>query len=263
MKEISERIKLIRKCTRNTKEEFAAKIGISVDVLVQWENNTQSPSLEELLKISQIFNISTDFILHGKANNTDDALLNKKLSKEDLLQEIKLCLLNSLESPQSKKAIDKIVEIAMLKDKVSIQNIDLNSKIFFNITDIVNLGNFTIYNDIQKSFEIKGKITFDLLSPHKHSLNFYGEALKNDSEYLEDTFLDYTSNKELWNDEVILWLINNGAVCIEVTSIKGKTDMRYSIDGCSDTNTTYEPVYEENLILTFLLKSELERKLHK
>lgn len=263
MKEISERIKLIRKCTRSTEKEFAAKIGISVDILFQWENDTLSPSLEELLKISHTFNISTDFILNGKANSTDDILLNRKLSKEDLLQEIKLCLLNNLESPQSKKAIDKIVEIAMLKDKVSIQNIDLNNKIIFNVKDIINLGDFAIYSDIQKSFEIKGKITFDLLSPHKHSLNFYGEALKNNSEQLEDTFLEYTSNKELWNDEVILWLINNGAVCIEFTSIEGTTDTRYSIDGCSDTNTTYKPVYEENLILTFLLKSELERKLHK
>lgn len=263
MKEISERIKLIRKCTRSTEQEFAAKIGVPIDTLLQWESNALSPTLEELLKISQTYNISTEFILNGKANNTDNLLLNKKLSKEDLLQEIRQFLLNNLKSYQSQTSIDKIVEIAILKDKIDIQNIDLKDKIFFETKDILGIGDYAIFADIKKSFEVNGTITFDLLSPHKHSLEFYNEALENDSDQLEETFLEYTSNKELWNDEIILWLINNGAVCIEFVSIDETTNRGYSSDGCPDTNTTYEPVYKENLILTFLLKSELERKLKK
>lgn len=263
MKEISERIKLIRKCARDSENDFATKIGVSVDILLQWENNQSSPSLEELLKISQAYNISTEFILNGNANSTDNLFLNRKLIKEDLIEEIKEYLLNALKSKQSQKFIDKIVEIAILKEKISIQNIDLHNQIYFELKDILDICNYNIYLDIQKSFEINGTITFDLLSPHKHSINFYNEALKSDAEQIENTFLEYTSNKELWNDEIILWLINHGAVCVELTNIEGTTDMSYSIDGCSDTNTTYEPVYEENLILTFLLKSELERKLNK
>lgn len=261
MKEVSERIKLIRKCTGNSDKEFATNIGVSVNALLQWESNSLSPSLEELLKISHAYNISTEFILN--ANKTDNLLLNRKLSKEDLIEEIKSYLLNNLKSEQSHNTINKILDVAILKEKISIQNIDLNNQITFEIQDIVNIGDYAIYEDIQKSFKIKDVITFNLLSPRKHSLDFYNEALKNDSEQLENTFLEYTSNKDLWNDEIILWLINNGAVCVEFTSIKGTTDMSYSIDGCSDTNTTYEPVYKENLILTFLLKSELERKLNK
>ena len=82
MKEISERIKLIRKCARNSENEFATKIGVSVDILLQWENNQSSPSLEELLKISQTYNISTEFILNGNANSSDNIFLNKKLAKK-------------------------------------------------------------------------------------------------------------------------------------------------------------------------------------
>lgn len=172
-------------------------------------------------------------------------------------------MLINLKNQRSHNAIDKIVNIAILKEKISVKNIDLNNEITFNIQDVVNLGDYAVYMDIQNSFTISGVITFDLLSPHKHSLDFYNEALKNDADKIENTFLEYTSDKELWNDEIILWLINNGAVCVEFTSIEGTTDRSYSLDGCSDTNTTYEPIYEENLILTFLLKSELERKLNK
>lgn len=263
MKEISERIKLIRKCTRSSEKEFAAKIGVYVDILSQWENNALSPTLEELIKISQTYNISTEFLLNGNANNSDRELLDKKLSKEDLLNEIKSFLLNNLKCKQSHKAINQIVDIAILKKQISVQSIDLHNQIFFEIQDILNIGDYDIYMDIKKSFTIKGKITFDSLSPHKHSLAFYDEAFENDNEELENAFLEYTSNKTLWQDEVILWMLNHGAVCVEFTSIEGTTDMSYSIDGCSDTNTTYEPIYEENLILTFLLKSELERKLNK
>ena len=261
MKEISERIKLIHKCTRYSAKEFAAKIEVPVDILLQWENNQLSPSLEELLKISQVFSVSTEFIINGNANSADETFLNKKLSKGDLKEEIKIYLLNNLNSKQSQRFIDKIVEIAMLKEKISIQNIDFNNQIYFEIKDILDINDYDIYMDIQKSFIIIGVITFDLLSPQKHSLYFYNEALRNDADQVENTFLEYTSNRELWNDEIILWLINNGAVCVELIDIEGRTNRGYSIDGCSDTNTTYEPVYEENLILTFLLKSELERKL--
>lgn len=263
MKEISERIKLIRKCTRSSEKVFAAKIGVSVDILSRWESNALSPTLEELIIISQAYNISTEFILNGNANKSDKKLLDKKLSKEDLLNEIKSFLLNNLKCRQSHNAINKIVDIAILEKQISVQNIDLHKNLFFKIQDILNIGDYDVYTDIKKSFTIKGKIIFDLLSPHKHSLAFYDEALKNDSKELENTFLKYTSNKALWQDEVILWMLNHGAVCVEFTSIEGTTNMGYSLDGCTDTNTTYEPIYEENLILTFLLKSELERKLNK
>ena len=264
MKEISERIKLIRKCARNSENEFATKIGVSVDILLQWENNQSSPSLEELLKISQTYNISTEFILNGNANSSDNIFLYKKLAKEDLIEEIKEYLLNALKSKQSPKFIDKIVDIAILKEKISIQNIDLHNQIFFELKDILDIGDYNIYLDIQKSFEINGAITFDLLSPHKHSLDFYNEALKNDAEQIENTFLEYTSNKEVWNDEIILWLINHGAVCLELVSYDISATSGFCNDGYPvDIHVYSEPIYEENLILTFLLKSELERKLNK
>lgn len=58
-------------------------------------------------------------------------------------------------------------------------------------------------------------------------------------------------------------MINQDATCVEFVGIEGHTEHKYSIDGCANDDTTYEPVYQENLVLTFLLKAELERRVKK
>lgn len=263
MKEISERIKLVRKCTRLSREEFSSKVNVSAATLEKWESDSLSPSVEDILKISKTYGISTDFLINGNPTKSDTSFLDRKLSKTDLVDEIKKFILNKLECASSKKIVDKLYEFAQLIDGVFAKEINLEGMISFDIGDLVETGDYDVYLDVAKHFQVNGDIQFEILNPNKHSISFYEEALKNDAENLEVAFLNYTDNKELWNDEILLWMINQGAICVELIDIEEHDYHNYSCDGCPNDNTTYEPIYHENLVLTFLLKAELERRINK
>lgn len=51
-------IKNIRKNNKLTQQQFAKKLGISRNALINYEKGTRKPSVELLLKISEIFNVS-------------------------------------------------------------------------------------------------------------------------------------------------------------------------------------------------------------
>lgn len=178
MKEISERIKLIRKCSHLSKEQFALNICVTADKLEQWEKDFISPSVEEILKISKIYNISTEFLLNGNTSECDIQFLNRKLFKDDLYDEIRKCFLTKLECDISAEMLDSIYDISQLFGDIFAKDINLDGKIFFDVYDLLEINNFDIYFDIKKNFQIKGNIEFKMLDPHKHSLAFYEEALK-------------------------------------------------------------------------------------
>lgn len=263
MKEISERIKLVRKCTRLSREEFSSKVNVSAATLEKWESDSLSPSVEDILKISKTYGISTDFLLNGTPTKSDTSFLDRKLSKTDLADEIKEFILSKLEFASSKKMVDKLYEFVQLIDDIFAKYINLEGIISFDIGDLLETGDYDVYLDVVKHFQVNGDIKFEMLNPNKHSIGFYEEALKNDAENLEVAFLNYTDRKELWNDEILLRMINQGATCVELVDIEGHDNQDFSMDGCRNDNTTYEPVYCENLVLTFLLKGELERRINK
>ena len=262
MKEISQRIELIRKCLRKTIDEFSCDISVTPELVNKWENNCLTPSLEDILKISRVYKISTEYIINGNANNDDKKILERKLLKDDLIDEIKQYLLKELRCEQSIKRIEDIVKISLLEDEIDVRDMDIANNLYFNTQDVINLADFSVYKDIKNSFYMEGVLQFKMLNPQKHSLDFYGEALKTDKQNIENTFLKYTSDESLWNDEVILWLLNNGAVCMEFTGINERDLGYYMPDGFVH-DRKYTPLYGKNLVQTFLLKTELERKLRK
>ena len=50
-----------------TQREMAEKLGISQPSYIRYENGSSEPTLENLVKIAEIFDVSTDFLL-GKAD---------------------------------------------------------------------------------------------------------------------------------------------------------------------------------------------------
>jgi len=53
-----------------TGNEFGALLGLKKSPLTDWKNKKSSPTLEQLIKICDIFAISADYLLYG----TDDHL---------------------------------------------------------------------------------------------------------------------------------------------------------------------------------------------
>ncbi|MBQ7123617.1 MAG: helix-turn-helix transcriptional regulator [Oscillospiraceae bacterium] len=73
-KEIGQRIAEIRKSSHLTLEEFSNKLNIGFSHLCKVEKGTRCVSLDLLIDISIKFSVSTDYILMGKKNNTDEII---------------------------------------------------------------------------------------------------------------------------------------------------------------------------------------------
>ena len=59
-------LKQIRKERRLTQLKVAMDLNISREALSHYENNKREPSIEMLIKMSEYFNVSIDFLINGK-----------------------------------------------------------------------------------------------------------------------------------------------------------------------------------------------------
>lgn len=70
------RIKKLREEFRMTQQELADKLGGAKSTIAMYENETRKPSMEVLIKLSEIFNCSIDYLL-GKSEMKDSGLKDK------------------------------------------------------------------------------------------------------------------------------------------------------------------------------------------
>ena len=90
---ISDRIRYLREKNDMTQTDLANKLGISRSAVNSWEMSLSSPSITNIIEMSQIFNVTADYIL-----STSNKLLVdiSHLSNEEREVVIKLvsCLKN-------------------------------------------------------------------------------------------------------------------------------------------------------------------------
>lgn len=67
MLNIGERITQLRKQQQLSQEELAKRVDVSRTIIGNYERNTNSPSIEILLKIAKVFNVSVDYLI-GESN---------------------------------------------------------------------------------------------------------------------------------------------------------------------------------------------------
>jgi transcriptional regulator with XRE-family HTH domain len=77
----AERLRYIRNQNNLTMEEAASKLDLSTSGYGKYERNERQPSFEVLVRISKVFNISSDFLLGVNATKNEESV-------EDWLLEI-------------------------------------------------------------------------------------------------------------------------------------------------------------------------------
>lgn len=63
MKSLSERIRALRKERKMSQAELAALLNTTNDTVSLWELGKRDPSVEDLKKLCEIFNVSSDYLL--------------------------------------------------------------------------------------------------------------------------------------------------------------------------------------------------------
>lgn len=69
--EISERLQQLRKLANYSQEQLADMLGVSRQAISKWESGQSNPDINNVIKLSGIYNVSTDYILIGKEPNSE------------------------------------------------------------------------------------------------------------------------------------------------------------------------------------------------
>ena len=78
MSDFSKRLTSLREDKGWSKTYTAKQIGLkSMQTYANWEYGRTEPDFEMILKIANIFNVSTDYLLNGKESSGDEKSLSK------------------------------------------------------------------------------------------------------------------------------------------------------------------------------------------
>lgn len=109
MLNIGERITQLRKQQNISQEELAKRAQVSRTIIGNYERNTNTPSIEVLIKLARVFNVSVDYLIgEGKLSDLDKDLLKRVEDIEELDSETKQHLFflidNVIQNYKTKKA---------------------------------------------------------------------------------------------------------------------------------------------------------------
>ena len=81
--DISERLQELRKKEGYSQEQVAEMLGLSRQAISKWESGQGKPEIDNIIKLTEIYHVSADYILTGREKEeTDPAPQKKELSHE-------------------------------------------------------------------------------------------------------------------------------------------------------------------------------------
>ena len=101
---VGERVKHLRELNNMSQTELATKLNVSSSSVSMWETNKREICQEELIKLSYLFKVSTDYLLgiDKEANLIDIAFYNQI---GELTPEQKKDIIQYVEFVRSKKCL--------------------------------------------------------------------------------------------------------------------------------------------------------------
>lgn len=80
----SDKLKILRKRKKLTQQQIADELSINRVTYTNWEKGNREPSFENLIKLSEVFNVSVDKLLGVKIENNQTAIGMFELLEEYL-----------------------------------------------------------------------------------------------------------------------------------------------------------------------------------
>lgn len=115
---LGKRIKLERQKNNLTQEQLAEKVDISSSYMGQIERGERNVTIDNLIRIANILNVSIDYLLqdslipknYSTQKNIDDLILNRNQSEQDLA----LNMLTLLFSHIDKKIMTSLLRLIII-----------------------------------------------------------------------------------------------------------------------------------------------------
>lgn len=81
--EISERLQELRKKAGYSQEQVSEMLGLSRQAISKWESGQGKPDIENIIKLTEIYHVSADYLLLGvEQNNVNVKSKKPKISVE-------------------------------------------------------------------------------------------------------------------------------------------------------------------------------------
>lgn len=77
---MADRLQYLRKTKGFSQEELADRVGVSRQAVSKWESEQSMPDIEKIVIMSDIFEVTTDYILKGIEPQADKGQNNKEFS---------------------------------------------------------------------------------------------------------------------------------------------------------------------------------------
>jgi transcriptional regulator with XRE-family HTH domain len=98
MLHIGERITQLRKQHHLSQEELAKRAQVSRTIIGNYERNTNTPSIEVLVKLARVFNVTVDYLIgEGQLSSLDKDTIKRIEDIENLSEENKNFVLKMID----------------------------------------------------------------------------------------------------------------------------------------------------------------------
>lgn len=95
MVELGKKLRELRVERKLTQKQVAQRLGVTASIISAYENDIRQPSFDSLVKLSRLYNVSTDYLLGVSSRRTAD---NQHLIGLDGLTPAKISLVTQLVS---------------------------------------------------------------------------------------------------------------------------------------------------------------------
>ena len=116
MNQISERLKQLRKQKGVSQKKMAEKLDVSVSAYSMYERDMRNPNIKSLIKLSNYFNVSIDYLLAQTDEKEKCDKIKEKLINSDIN-------INLLEQIEDQKEIKEILNLIKDLEEEKIANI--------------------------------------------------------------------------------------------------------------------------------------------
>lgn len=79
---IAERILTLRKSKGMSQEQLAEAVGVSRQAVSKWESEQASPDPEKIITLSEVFGVTTDYLLKGVEPEKEEAKTEEKAEEK-------------------------------------------------------------------------------------------------------------------------------------------------------------------------------------
>ncbi|MBB5324188.1 transcriptional regulator with XRE-family HTH domain [Anoxybacillus tepidamans] len=118
MTKLADHLKYLRKQRNWTQEDVAQHLNVSRSQISKWENGEMLPDLQSIEKLSELYDVSIDFLV-GKRTNKKELLREvSRIYQTDAVDEKMLDIIDYLkQNPDIEQAIHSLAQLPAKKRK--------------------------------------------------------------------------------------------------------------------------------------------------